>query len=248
MNKQNLIITKFENILYSSDKKGHVITMQSRYASCFIITLKGKIHFSFNGFCITTDSKQAIFIPKGCAYKNECLEDAESIVVNFEASQAPFAPCPLQPLDATTALRFYNNINRCVLESGTASQFYLLSELYLMAHQLFRQNTQKSNKDITAEKAIFFINNEFTNSALQIEQVAKHCNVSAVYLRKITKEKFNKTPFEILTDARMKKAMILLLEGHQIKEIAILVGYSDIYQFSRAFKRYYGFSPSAKME
>ena len=155
MNKQSLIITKFENILYSSDKKGHVITMQSRYASCFIITLKGKIHFSFNGFCITTDSKQAIFIPKGCAYKNECLEDAESIVVNFEASQAPFAPCPLQPLDATTALRFYNNINRCVLESGTASQFYLLSELYLMAHQLFRQNTQKSNKDITAENAIF---------------------------------------------------------------------------------------------
>ena len=79
---------------------------------------------------------------------------------------------------------------------------------------------------------------------LQIEEVAAFCNVSSAYLRKIVKEVYQKTPFHLLTDLRMKKACELLLEKRPIKEIASSVGYSDIYQFSRAYKRYFGYPPS----
>lgn len=248
MMMNDLHIIQFKSILQAKDKKGHAITMRARYANCFIITLKGKIRFSFDGFSIITSDKQGIFIPKGIAYKNECLEDAESIVVNFETAQKDLRPCPLQPLDANSALRFYHNMNGFVSENGTDTQYYLLSELYLMAYQLFRSDIQKDHKDLIAEKAISFIHNALARPTLQINDIAKHCNISSVYLRKILKDKYHKTPFEILTDARMKRADILLLEGRQVKEVAMSVGYSDVYQFSRAFKRYHGFPPSAKIK
>ena len=83
---------------------------------------------------------------------------------------------------------------------------------------------------------------------LQIDEVAAFCNVSAVYLRKVIKELHGKTPFQLLTELRMKKACEMLQEQRPIKEIALSVGYSDIYQFSRAFKRRFGHSPTLSPE
>jgi len=41
----------------------------------------------------------------------------------------------------------------------------------------------------------------------------------------------------------MKQAKILLTEMLPVGDVASMVGYSDIYQFSRAFKRFYKVSP-----
>jgi AraC-like DNA-binding protein len=43
----------------------------------------------------------------------------------------------------------------------------------------------------------------------------------------------------------MELACELLRERCSVGEIARLVGYSEIYQFGRAFKKYYGVSPKA---
>ena len=42
----------------------------------------------------------------------------------------------------------------------------------------------------------------------------------------------------------MKKAYEMILERMPVKKIALSVGYTDVYQFSRAFKRYFGYAPS----
>lgn len=44
---------------------------------------------------------------------------------------------------------------------------------------------------------------------------------------------------------RMKKAKRLLYKkGAQIKQVAFTLGYNHINDFSRAYKSYYGYSPS----
>ena len=248
MNEQSLNITRLKSVLYAEDKKGRVINIRSRHAACFILTLKGEIRFCFDGFSVVTNGERGVFIPEGTAYRNECLADAESIVVNFETLQKDLSPMPLRAPDAATAMRFYHNVNGFASESGAASRYYLLSEVYLLAHRLFRRETPQSHKDALAEKANAYLNNFFATPGLRVGDVATHCNVSCVYLNKIFREKYQKTPFEALTDARMKRAAVMLCEGRQVKEVALSVGYSDVFQFSRAFKRYYGFPPSAKSE
>ena len=240
----HIIIKQFRNISYVKDKKGRILTFQSRYASCFIITLKGRLKFTFDDKTVITDCNQGVFIPEGTAYTNECLESAESISVNFNIFDPSVLPVALNGMNEKLAMSFYREISQKACENTESAQYYLLSRLYRLADLLFKADSPKSNKELLAEKALFYMQNECGRVNLQIDEVAAICNVSAVYLRKIVKEVYQKTPFHLLTDLRMKKAYEMLLEKRAIKDIALSVGYSDVYQFSRAYKRYFGFPPT----
>lgn len=244
MNSKNIKIEKFKNIFYIKDKKGRVLSTNARYASCFIITLRGQIKFTFMDRIIVTNSHQGVFIPQGTAYTNECLENAESILINFYISNPTMAPCALNSLDEKLAMSFYREISQKAHENTGKEQYFLLSRLYQLAYLLFQIDSPPNEKVRLAEKALFYMQSECERADLQIDEVAAFCNISAVYLRKIVKEVYHKTPFHLLTDLRMKKASEMLLEKRPIKEIASSVGYSDIYQFSRAYKRYFGYPPS----
>ena len=60
----NFIITEHVDSIFVKDKKGKKINVGHRSYSCFIITLTGKIKFSFkNGFLIA-DSLHPVFLPQ----------------------------------------------------------------------------------------------------------------------------------------------------------------------------------------
>ena len=139
MKQPYLLIEQFQNVLYIHDKKGRVVHFTDRYASCFILTLKGKIKFTFADISITTDSNQGIFIPQGADYRNECLEEAESIVINFYAALPIPSPCPLKALSKQTAMRYYKNLQEKALEKSESAHYDMLAELYSAAHLLFRR-------------------------------------------------------------------------------------------------------------
>lgn len=244
MNGRNIRIEKFKSISYANDKKGRVLSVRSRYASCFIITLKGRIKFTFEDGVIITDCNQGIFIPEGTAYTNECLESAQSISINFHTSNSVTGPCALNSMTEKLAMSFYREMSPKAYENTESAQYYLLSKLYQLAFLLFQTDAPKSAKELLAGKALSYMQSEFARADLQIDEVAAFCNISAVYLRKIVKEVYQKTPFHLLADLRMKKACEMLLEKRPVKEIALSVGYSDIYQFSRAYKRYFGYPPT----
>ena len=240
----NIIINRFGNISYTKDKKGRILTFQSRYASCFIITLKGRLKFTFDDKTVITDCNQGVFIPEGTAYTNECLESAESISVNFYISNPAAMPCALNSINEKMAISFYREISQKTCENTKNAQYYLLSKLYQLAFLLFQTDSPKSDKELIAEKALSYMQSECGRANLQIDEVAAFCHISSVYLRKIIKETYQKTPFHLLTELRMKKASEMLLEKRPITEIALSAGYSDIYQFSRAYKRYFGHAPT----
>ncbi|MBR3836740.1 MAG: helix-turn-helix domain-containing protein [Clostridia bacterium] len=244
MNRNPIRIEKFKNISYVKDQKGRLLSFHSRYASCFIITLKGRLRFTFGDETVITDSGRGVFIPQGTAYTNECLESAESISVNFFISDTAARPCALGSINEKWALSFYEEFSQKAYEKTESAHYYLLSRLYQLAFLLFKSEKPRSEKERLGEKAFSHMQSECGRADLQIHEVAAFCNVSAVYLRKVMKELYEKTPFQLLTEMRMKKACEMLQEQRPVKEIALSVGYSDIYQFSRAFKRYFGYPPT----
>ena len=68
--------------------------------------------------------------------------------------------------------------------------------------------------------------------------------MSKSYLHKLFVKELGMTPFQYITETRMKQAKILITEMLPVRDVAYMVGYSDIYQFSRAFKRFYSISPT----
>ena len=86
MNFNDFAITKFISTFYAVDKKGRKKEFENRRFACFILTLKGRISFTSGELRVFSDKTHAVFLPQGLSYVNECLEDAESIVLNFSTS------------------------------------------------------------------------------------------------------------------------------------------------------------------
>jgi AraC-like DNA-binding protein len=58
-------------------------------------------------------------------------------------------------------------------------------------------------------------------------------------------ELFGTTPFRMLTDIRMRKALELLESGQRVSAVAYKVGYQHLSSFSAAFGRYYSRTPKS---
>ena len=77
-----------------------------------------------------------------------------------------------------------------------------------------------------------------------VEEIATACGLNRSYLTRLFKDATGYTPQLYLMTFRMKKASELLLESSEtISNIAFMVGYSDTFTFSKAFKRCKGVSP-----
>lgn len=80
---------------------------------------------------------------------------------------------------------------------------------------------------------------------LSVPLVAKRCNVSASRLTALFQKRLSITPGELIRRAKLEESKTLIRSGERnFSEIAALLNYSTIQQFSRQFKSKYGVTPS----
>lgn len=121
--------------------------------------------------------------------------------------------------------------------SNTRSE-YLAGKLFLYFSQIL--DTQK--KDDVISRVSDFIELNYMKP-LQIEEIAAMVNLERHYLSRIFKAHTQKTMKQFLTEKRMREAKRFLSRGHSVKETAMMVGYEDVFVFSKAFKKAMGKSP-----
>lgn len=244
MNLSDFVITGFDSILYVNDKKGQTVSFESRYASCFIVTKHGEISFTSENGSVVSKKGQPVFIPEGMCYKNECIEAAESYVFNFHLMKKNDTMLQLSDAGLHAVKLCYESIRNAMVATGVAADIAVFKELYTLAGLLFAEKEKLDDSEKIVADAVRYMAENYENSKLTVKAVAEKCFVSEIYLRKLFAKHRNTTPFKELTDIRMKKARTLLLEKRSVKETALSVGYSDIYQFSRAYKKIFGYPPS----
>ncbi len=89
-----------------------------------------------------------------------------------------------------------------------------------------------------------FIESNYANDRLSLQDAAEHVRVSPSYLSKTFSQETGQTFIEFLTQTRMKKAMELLQTTRDKSyEIAYQVGYNDAHYFSNLFKKMTGITP-----
>ncbi|MBP1995547.1 helix-turn-helix transcriptional regulator [Paenibacillus eucommiae] len=84
----------------------------------------------------------------------------------------------------------------------------------------------------------------FIEQPLSIRELAKHVGINEYKLKKGFRELFGLTIFELVRTERMKKALDLMEnEGFNVGETAIELGYSNMSNFTLAFRKQYGLNP-----
>ena len=104
-------------------------------------------------------------------------------------------------------------------------------------------STEVDKKFVARLKAV--VDKNLSNPDFSIDDFSSALGLGrTVFFRKI-KGITGHTPKEYIRILRMKKAMILLLEGkYNISEVAFRVGMNDPLYFSKCFKKQFGMSPS----
>lgn len=76
--------------------------------------------------------------------------------------------------------------------------------------------------------------------------VYKHAGLSPRYLNSLFKQFIGQSLRQYMNNAKMQKAQHLLIESSlSVTEISELMGYTDLYSFSKTFKRHFGVSPTS---
>lgn len=88
-----------------------------------------------------------------------------------------------------------------------------------------------------------FIDSNYTES-ITIEQIARIAGMSEYHFFRLFKQTIGCTPYQYVLSNRLNKASQLLKADYQVSDVAVLMGFSDIHSFSKAFKKQFGISPT----
>jgi len=95
------------------------------------------------------------------------------------------------------------------------------------------------------ERLMKCINAHLSDSDFTIEMLCQEVGISRVHLHRRLKEKTNQSASIFIRNVRLHQSEKMLLESNlRINEIASKVGFSQLANFTKAFKDLYGMSPS----
>ena len=141
------------------------------------------------------------------------------------------------------------NALKYIAHNPKAPTFELIGHCYLFlnslaASSLCRKKIARSSlQDFYVREAVLFIENHFRED-MHIEDIAASCNIDRSHLGKIFKNAMGMGLKDFLIHYRVNKACELLKgTNHTISEIANMTGYSNLFNFSRAFKTVMGIAP-----
>lgn len=115
-------------------------------------------------------------------------------------------------------------------------EFHLLETLSASTNQT-QDNQRIETLFHNVEKQLHF--------TWSIENMCDRIHYSAPHLHRLCLKRFGRSPVQQVIHLRVERAQYLLLHSHwSIAQIASHVGYNDIFNFSKRFKKSVGLSPS----
>lgn len=140
----------------------------------------------------------------------------------------------------------FEQLSRLLLNPSLLSDTdYAMSAFNILySHQADYEPRQlPQTGDIVWKAKEYILHNYYMD--ITIEDVARHLHVSRAYLRNVFYQREHMAPKNYLIQIRLSQAKQLLKAGLSVRETAASVGYEDMFQFSKIFKKHIGCSPSA---
>ncbi len=234
--------------------------------------LAGQARYSIEGEIQTLKAGDLLIGNPGVIHRFELLEGEEPPVeVYIGMSNFHFQDMPRQSLvlpDGSHVLhcksQLKQEMNQLIqsmiaetklMQSGQYFMIkaYLVQMLLLIIRQIRGEKKEERqgyvfesrNRGYVVKQIIAYMNEHYA-SHISLDQIAQNMYLSPVYISKIFKEEMGESPIRYLIQIRLEKAkeMLELENCGSVKNVALEVGYEDVYYFSKLFKKYYGIAPA----
>ncbi len=112
--------------------------------------------------------------------------------------------------------------------------------IYTLMHELY---STKEHADRLGEVEKY-IKYNYNMENITVGRLGREFGFERTYLYRIFKERYGCSPKEYIVSVRMEQAKKLICEGYSVQSAAYMVGYKDEFNFSKAYKRFYGTAPA----
>ncbi len=252
--KENFAITKVLLAYKTKLPFGKIRTLNSqpRPSHCLAYVVSGECdYYTLEGNTFTVKSGNILYLAQNQRYVIDVKTDNYNVmVIDFYLNTDEKLKSDCIKTDNTSVLQLFEQIIQAYNSESTvknAKLCYLANQIYVI---LCAEKSYSSSFDkIKVHKACEIIVNNVANPNFACEELAKECNISDVHLRRLFKKVLGISPIQHLSNLRFDKARkLLLLSELSVSQIALECGFSDIYYFSKAYKKRYGISPSKHLQ
>lgn len=234
-----------ETIHYSSELHEHEL----------IYKVSGDSISRINGEAFSFSEGTLLYLPKGSwgAYNVETVQQGEAIDIMVSLNK-PLADKPLLltvPYRPAIKKLFVDchDAWRIGRESRQLSCMgYTYAILAWMKEEYARKHLSEKVQSMIDE-ALRYLSAHFTDHDFRFQQIASMNHVSYSYMKRLFTEQMGIPPSQYVTFRRIEMAKDLLQTTEMsITQMADVIGYSNVYYFSRVFHQETGFSPSQYRE
>lgn len=182
---------------------------------------------------------QAFIISPGkkCFFKADDENPWEYTWIGFDGEYAKTLEQLKSPI-INMDYSYFKDLLHCSNYPNMEADF-LLSKLFMIFSQIFTRRYPGNYVKFVREYI-----SSYYSQPVRVHEIADILGLNPNYLSSLYKSETGRTIRESLMNIRMEKAMGVINNQHyNVTTVASMVGYSDIYAFSKHFKKRFGHSP-----
>ena len=213
------------------------------------IKYEGETAYTWGGTHILSNAEHLALLPRGSSYTWRCRTAGHCAIVEFEAEAPHGAPMMSLPVkNCQKVLRLAETLARKMAFPEPCSPLVCKKLLYEMLYEAARGGERSYVSGSSRQRlqpALEYIA-DHCDRPMSNDALAQMTGYSTVHFRKLFTELYGMSPMAYVQEMRIARAKAALRSDYgSIGSIAQALGYASIYDFSRAFKRRTGISPSA---
>ena len=243
----DLVITNVlsASTLYSPENKGNKRTNRPCWA--VVIKYEGETFYYANEKAFLSDAGHLMILPKGCSYDWICTKAGRFSIIEFESDATYIEPITFTVSNSEKILKMFKELEyKRNLKTETV-KLESIRDTYSIILALMQTETEHylpTEKKQKIPPAIEYISQNYTRKITNAE-LASLTGLSTVYFRKLFTGTMGVSPIVYAHNLRIEKAKEILKSDYSnLSDVARSLGYTSLYDFSRAFKKHTGIAPS----
>ena len=218
---------------------------RSRWA--LVIKYEGETLYVSKGKTYISDLNHPVVLPKGCSYEWCCTKTGHYSIIEFECDLVCDDIFSFHVNNSEKILKTFKELEYKRTLKKPMYKVEGIQDVYsilLMLTQTVSKKYLPTEKYSKINPALDYIAKNY-HTGIKNDDLAKLTGLSTVYFRKLFTDVIGISPIAYIHKLRIKKAKEILKSDYSsITDIAQTLGYLNIYDFSRAFKKNVGISPS----
>lgn len=214
---------------------GGIFNVSCRDYSALAFRISGNATIESDGNEYIVKTNDILYLPQNMSFTAK-YTDTELIVIHFITAQSDKKSEVFSFQNSEQIYKLFLHAHLIWKNKEAGYKAYAMSALYSILGTILEKET-KINLPPHFLKAISYINSNYKNGNLNVDNICQEAGMCATTFRKLFKNNYQKTPVEYITDLRIEHARNLISGGIPIEEAAYESGFNDPKYFARVVKK-----------